>query len=199
MAEMERKAGVTSFDEARLASTLDARITRTRDEIRVAEELRAVIVRPLSPPLMDTTPIEVPDPRRHEPPRDCHERKEGAMSDEQAAPETRGVTVELLATVDLGGEIEGMEGRAAPDAHGDHRAGRRLRPAARPQGQTGDRLRAAGNDHRPSRRGRTRTTDRAWAGPRIGTPIHWLENRGTGTGGGDLGRYRQARVTLHRG
>ena len=62
MAEMERKAGVTSFDEARLASTLDARITRTRDEIRVAEELRAVIVRPLSPPLMDTTPNEVPDP-----------------------------------------------------------------------------------------------------------------------------------------
>ena len=33
------------------------------------------------------------------------------MSKERAAPETKGVTVELLATVDLGPEIEGMAGR----------------------------------------------------------------------------------------
>ena len=33
------------------------------------------------------------------------------MSDEQAAPETKGVTTEVLATVDLGAEIEGMAGR----------------------------------------------------------------------------------------
>ena len=33
------------------------------------------------------------------------------MSDEQAAPETSGVTTEVLATVDLGPEIEGMAGR----------------------------------------------------------------------------------------
>ncbi|MRX50619.1 cupin domain-containing protein [Paracoccus sp. S-4012] len=33
------------------------------------------------------------------------------MSDELVAPETRGVTVELLAAVDLGQEIEGMAGR----------------------------------------------------------------------------------------
>ena len=33
------------------------------------------------------------------------------MSDEQAAPETQGVKTELLGTVDLGPEIEGMEGR----------------------------------------------------------------------------------------
>ena len=33
------------------------------------------------------------------------------MSSEQAAPETRGITTELLSTVDLGPEIEGMEGR----------------------------------------------------------------------------------------
>ena len=32
------------------------------------------------------------------------------MSNEQAAPETNGVTAELLATVDLGPEIEGMAG-----------------------------------------------------------------------------------------
>ena len=33
------------------------------------------------------------------------------MSNEHVAPETKGVAVELLATVDLGPEIEGMEGR----------------------------------------------------------------------------------------
>jgi quercetin dioxygenase-like cupin family protein len=33
------------------------------------------------------------------------------MSNEPAAPETKGVAVELLATVDLGPEIEGMAGR----------------------------------------------------------------------------------------
>src|SRR6185369_2832610 len=34
-----------------------------------------------------------------------------AMNNEQVAPETKGITVELLATVDLGPEIEGMAGR----------------------------------------------------------------------------------------
>ncbi len=33
------------------------------------------------------------------------------MNNEQVAPETKGVTVELLATLDLGSEIEGMAGR----------------------------------------------------------------------------------------
>ena len=33
------------------------------------------------------------------------------MSNEQAAPETKGVTVKLLAALDLGPEIEGMAGR----------------------------------------------------------------------------------------
>ncbi len=33
------------------------------------------------------------------------------MSSEQVAPATKGVTVKLLATVDLGLEIEGMAGR----------------------------------------------------------------------------------------
>ena len=33
------------------------------------------------------------------------------MSNEQEAPETKGVRAELLATVDLGSEIEGMAGR----------------------------------------------------------------------------------------
>ena len=52
------------------------------------------------------------------------------MSNERAAPETKGVTVKLLATVDLGPEIEG---RAPPaNADSDHRAWRRLRPDVRP-------------------------------------------------------------------
>ncbi len=33
------------------------------------------------------------------------------MSDEQAAPPTAGVTTKLLATIDLGPEIDGMQGR----------------------------------------------------------------------------------------
>jgi uncharacterized cupin superfamily protein len=33
------------------------------------------------------------------------------MSNERAAPETKGVTLGLLATVDLGAEIEGLAGR----------------------------------------------------------------------------------------
>jgi hypothetical protein len=36
------------------------------------------------------------------------------MSNEQAAPETKGVTAELLATVDLGPEIEGMAKELTP-------------------------------------------------------------------------------------
>jgi quercetin dioxygenase-like cupin family protein len=38
-------------------------------------------------------------------------REESTVSNEPAAPETNGVAVELLATVDLGPEIEGMTGR----------------------------------------------------------------------------------------
>ena len=38
-------------------------------------------------------------------------QEESTMSNEQVAPETKGVTVKLLATVDLGPEIEGMAGR----------------------------------------------------------------------------------------
>ena len=38
-------------------------------------------------------------------------RKENAMSNKQLEPKTKGVTVKLLTTVDLGPEIEGMAGR----------------------------------------------------------------------------------------
>ena len=39
------------------------------------------------------------------------DRKETTMSNEQAGPETKGVTVKLLAALDLGPEIKGMAGR----------------------------------------------------------------------------------------
>jgi quercetin dioxygenase-like cupin family protein len=38
-------------------------------------------------------------------------REDNTLSDEQAVPETKGVTAELLASFDLGPEIEGMAGR----------------------------------------------------------------------------------------
>jgi hypothetical protein len=63
MAEMDAKAGLAlTYDEAFIASTLDERLQRARDVIRVAEELRAVIVRPMVPaapvaPLADAAPV----------------------------------------------------------------------------------------------------------------------------------------------
>ncbi|WP_152223229.1 cupin domain-containing protein [Pseudomonas sp. SCB32] len=100
------------------------------------------------------------------------------MSDEETAPETRGVTVELLATMDLGLEIEGMAGRQL----------RMRRVTIEPGGVFGpvhshiDRpgtvfiLQGTITDHRDGV-----ATD---YGPGLGWPedrntTHWLENRGT--------------------
>ncbi|MCA9678768.1 MAG: cupin domain-containing protein [Kofleriaceae bacterium] len=99
------------------------------------------------------------------------------MKDELRAPETRGVTVELLATVDLGPEIEGMAGRVL----------RMRRVTIEPGGVFGpvhdhrDRpgtvfiLQGTITDHRDGV-----ATD---YGPGVGWPEdrntwHWLENRG---------------------
>ena len=105
-------------------------------------------------------------------------REETAMSKDRAAPETKGVTAELLATVDLGPEIEGMAGRQL-----------RLRMVTiEPGGVFG-----AVHDHK-DRPGivyileGTITDHRDGAaqeyGPGVGWPedrntTHWLENRGT--------------------
>ena len=104
--------------------------------------------------------------------------KESTTSNEQAAPETKGVTAELLATVDLGPEIEGMAGRQL-----------RMRTVTiEPGGVFGpihdhkDRpgivyiLQGTITDHRHGV-----ATD---YGPGVGWPedtntTHWLENRGT--------------------
>ena len=100
------------------------------------------------------------------------------MSNEQAPSETKGVTVTLLATVDLGPEIEGMAGRQL-----------RMRMVTiEPGGVIGpihdhiDRpgmvyiLQGTITDHRDGV-----ATD---YGPGVGWPedrntLHWVENRGT--------------------
>ena len=72
------------------------------------------------------------------------------MSNEAAIPETKGVTSELLAAVDLGPEIEGW-----PDANCEcacsHSSPEPCSGRSRPCRQTRDRLRPAGDDHGPSR------------------------------------------------
>ncbi|MEE9103827.1 cupin domain-containing protein [Pseudomonas sp. QE6] len=99
------------------------------------------------------------------------------MSDEQVAPDTHGVTVELLAALDLGPEIDGMAGRQL----------RMRKVTIEPGGVFGplhnhiDRpgtvfiLQGTITDHRNGV-----ATD---YGPGLGWPedrntTHWLENRG---------------------
>ncbi|MBX3685182.1 MAG: cupin domain-containing protein [Rhodocyclaceae bacterium] len=100
------------------------------------------------------------------------------MGSEELAPETKGVMVELLSTLDLGPEIEGMTGRQL----------RMRRVTIEPGGVFGpvhshvDRpgavfiLQGTITDHRDGV-----ATD---YGPGVGWPedrntTHWLENRGT--------------------
>jgi quercetin dioxygenase-like cupin family protein len=100
------------------------------------------------------------------------------MATEHTAPATKGVTVELLSTVDLGPEIEGMQGRQL----------RMRKVTIEPGGVFGpvhshvDRpgavyiLQGTITDHRDGV-----ATD---YGPGVGWPedrhtTHWLENRGT--------------------
>ena len=100
------------------------------------------------------------------------------MGQEPPGPDTRGVTVELLATVDLGPEIEGMAGRQlrmrrvtlAPGAVFGPVHDHRDRPG------TVFILQGTITDHRDGL-----ATD---YGPGVGWPedrntLHWLENRGT--------------------
>jgi quercetin dioxygenase-like cupin family protein len=99
------------------------------------------------------------------------------MSSEQPGPETKGVTVELLGTVDLGPEIEGMAGRQL-----------RMRMVTiEPRGVFGlvhDHIDRPGivyilQDTITDRRNGVATD----YGPGVGwpedrNPPHWLENRG---------------------
>ncbi len=100
------------------------------------------------------------------------------MSDEQVTPETRGVAVELLATVDLGSEIKGMEGHRLRMRMVTIEPGGVFGPVHDHKGRPGTVyvLQGTITDHRGGL-----STD---YGPGVGWPedrntLHWLENRGT--------------------
>ena len=100
------------------------------------------------------------------------------MSDEQVAPETRGVAVKVLATVDLAGEIEGMAGRQLRMRIVTIEPGGVFGPVHDHRGRPGTVyvLKGTITDHRNG--------GAADYGPGPGWPedrdtIHWLENRGT--------------------
>jgi len=103
--------------------------------------------------------------------------EEITMSDERAAPETKGVTVKLLSAVDLGPEIEGMAGRQLRMRMVTIEPGGVFGPVHDHKGRPGTVyiLQGTITDHRNGI-----ATD---YGPGVGWPedrntTHWLENRG---------------------
>ena len=102
------------------------------------------------------------------------------MVDEQEVPETRGVTMELISSVDLGPEIPGMEGYQLRTRMFTFEPGAVFGPLHDHVGRPGSVyvLQGTITDHRDGV-----TTD---YGPGVGWPedrhtLHWLENRGTTT------------------
>ncbi len=100
------------------------------------------------------------------------------MNNEEAVPETQGVTVELLATVDLGPEIEGMAGHQLRMRMFTFEPGAVFGPLHDHKGRPGIVyiLKGTITDHRGGI-----ATD---YGPGAGWPEdrdtkHWLENRGS--------------------
>lgn len=100
------------------------------------------------------------------------------MSDEQVAPETRGVVVRDLTTVDLAGELEGMAGHQLRMRMATIEPGGVFGPVHDHAGRPGTVyvLQGTITDHRDGL-----VTD---YGPGVGWPEdrhtnHWLENRGT--------------------
>ena len=100
------------------------------------------------------------------------------MSSEQVAPETKGVAVEVLATVDLAHEIEGMDRRQLRMRVVTIEPGGVFGPIHDHRGRPGTVyiLRGKITDHRDG-------VDTDY-GPGVGWPEdrntnHWLENRGT--------------------
>ena len=102
------------------------------------------------------------------------------MSDQQAVPETRGIASEVLGTVDLGPEIEGMAGRQLRMRLVTFEPGAVYGPVHDHVNRPGIVyiLQGTITDHRDGT-----VTD---YGPGLGWPedrntTHWLENRGTTT------------------
>jgi quercetin dioxygenase-like cupin family protein len=105
-------------------------------------------------------------------------REESRMSDGAVAPGTKGVTVRLLAAVDLGPEIEGMAGRSLRMRMVTIEPGGVFGPVHDHRGRPGTVyvLQGTITDHRDG-------VDTDY-GPGPGWPEdrntrHWLENRGT--------------------
>ncbi len=99
------------------------------------------------------------------------------MSEEQVAPKSRGVSVELLATVDLTREVEGLGGYRLRMRRVTMEPGAVFGPVHDHRGRPGTVYVLEGTitDHRDGV-----ATD---YGPGVGWPedrdtVHWLENRG---------------------
>jgi quercetin dioxygenase-like cupin family protein len=100
------------------------------------------------------------------------------VSNEETVPETHGVTAELLASIDLGPEIDGMAGRQLRMRKFTFAPGAVFGPLHDHEGRPGlvYVLQGAITDHRDGV-----ATD---YGPGLGWPedrntLHWLENRGS--------------------
>ena len=109
--------------------------------------------------------------------RPCGFTEMDAKRHEQAVPETKGVTVQLLATVDLGPEIDGMSGRQLRMRMVTIEPGGVFGPLHDHKDRPGTVyiLQGTITDHRDGT-----ITD---YGPGVGWPedrntLHWLENRG---------------------
>ena len=100
------------------------------------------------------------------------------MSNEQAAPETKGVRVKLLGTVDLGPEIEGMAGRQLRMRLVTIEPGGVFGPIHDHKGRPGIVyiLQGTITDHRD---GVARDYGPGLGWPEDSNTLHWLENRGT--------------------
>ncbi len=98
------------------------------------------------------------------------------MGDDEEGPTTRGVSSRLLATLDLGDEVEGLRGRALRLRHFTFEPGAVLGPVHSHEGRPGLVYVLSGTitDHRDGV-----ATDygpgRGW--PEDRTTVHWLENR----------------------
>ena len=100
------------------------------------------------------------------------------MGDEQAAPKTKGVKVELLAAVDLGPEIEGMAGRLLRMRMVTIEPGGVIGPIHDHRDRPGTVYILQGKitDHR---NGIAKEYGPGLGWPEDKNTTHWLENRGT--------------------
>ena len=100
------------------------------------------------------------------------------MINEQPAPETKGVTVMLLAALDLGPEIEGMAGRQLRMRMVTFETGGVFGPVHDHKDRPGMVyiLQGTITDHR---NGVAKDYGRGVGWPEDSSTTHWLENRGT--------------------